>query len=65
MIFPLTPARMPNISKTNAIHAGTGKGKSHPLMMLMQTCTATIEISGSFPREAGIGLPQDPSMPLI
>ena len=29
------------------------KEKSHPLLVGMQTCTATIEISGWLPQEAG------------
>ena len=40
------------------------KGGTHPLLVGMQTCAATLEISVAVSQETGV-LPQDPAIPLL
>ena len=41
------------------------KGNIPPLLVGMQTCTTTIEISVVVSQKIGINLPQDPAIPLL
>ena len=53
LIFHLILARMAKINKTMTAHADkdVGKENTHPLLVGVQTCIATMEISVVVPQE--------------
>jgi hypothetical protein len=63
MRFNLTPVRMVKIKNLGDSRCWPGCGERGTLLMRLQACTTTLEISLQFLRKLDIMLPEDPAIP--